>query len=72
MTISLAWVAPVVAAQRLAELWLYRRNRLLLMVGGGREVRPDTYKTMVTLHALFLLSLSWESHPWPAPADIRT
>jgi methyltransferase len=27
---------------------------------------------MVTLHVLFLLSLSWESHPWRAPADIRT
>ena len=72
MTISLAWVAPVVAAQRLAELWLCRRNRLLLMAQGGREVRPDTYRTMVTLHVLFLLSLSWESHPWRAPADIRT
>jgi len=37
MTISLAWVAPVVAAQRLAELLLCRRNRLLLVAQGGRE-----------------------------------
>ena len=62
--ISLAWVAPVVAAQRLGELWLCRRNRRRLLARGGREVRPDTYKTMVALHVLFLLSLSWESYPW--------
>ena len=72
MTISLAWVAPVVAAQRLWELWLCRRNRLRLLTRGGREVRPGTYKTMVALHVLFLVSLSWESHPWHAPAEIRT
>ena len=72
MLISLAWVAPVVAAQRLGELWLCRRNRLRLLARGGREIRPDTYKTMVALHVLYLLSLSWESHPWRAPADIRT
>ena len=70
--ISLAWVTPVVAAQRLAELWLCRRNRRGLMARDGSEVRPDTYKTMVALHVLFLLSLSWESYPWRAPADIRT
>ena len=57
MTISLAWVAPVVALQRLGELWLCRRNRLRLLARGGREVRPDTYKTMVALHVLFLASL---------------
>jgi methyltransferase len=72
MMISLAWVVPVVAAQRLGELWLCRRNRLRLLARGGREVRPDTYKTMVALHVLFLLSLSWESYPWRAPADFRT
>ena len=72
MMISLAWVAPAVAAQRLGELWLCRRNRLRLRARGGREVRPDTYWTMVALHVLFLLSLSWESHPWRASADIRT
>jgi len=70
--ISLAWVVPVVAAQRLGELWLCRRNRLRLLARGGREARPDTYKTMVALHVLFLVSLSWESHPWRAPAEIRT
>lgn len=72
MVISLAWVAPVVAAQRLGELWLCRRNLRRLLARGGREVRPDTYMTMVALHLLFLLALSWESYPWRLPADIRT
>jgi methyltransferase len=72
MLISLAWVAPVVAAQRLGELWLCRRNRRGLLARGGREVRPDTYKTVVALHALFLVSLSLESYPWRVPAESRT
>jgi methyltransferase len=72
MMISLAWVAPVVAAQRIGELWLCRRNRLRLLARGGREVRPDTYRPMAALHVLFLASLSVESYPWRVPADIRT
>jgi len=72
MMISLAWVAPVVAAQRLGELWLCRRNRLRLLARGGREVRPDTYRPMVALHALFLAFLAIESYPWRVPADVRT
>ena len=70
--ISLAWVAPALAAQRLGELWLCRRNRRRLLSRGGREVRPDTYKTMMALHVLFLASLSLESSPWRVPADART
>jgi len=72
MTISLAWVAPVVAAQRLGELWLCRRNRRRLLARGGREVRPDTYGRMVALHVLFLAFLAIESYPWRVPADTRT
>ena len=70
--ISLVWVAPVVAAQRLGELWLCRRNRLRLLTRGGREVRPATYRRMVALHVLFLAFLAIESYPWRVPADIRT
>lgn len=70
--ISLAWVAPAVAAQRLGELWLCRRNRLRLLARGGREVRPDTYPTMVVLHVLFLAALALESRPWRVPANART
>jgi len=72
MMISLVWVAPVVAAQRLGELWLCRRNRLRLLTRGGREVRPATYRRMVALHVLFLAFLAIESYPWRVPADIRT
>jgi methyltransferase len=72
MMISLAWVAPAVAAQRLGELWLCRRNRRRLLARGGREVRPDTYKTMVALHVFFLAFLAIESYPWRVPADART
>jgi methyltransferase len=70
--VSVAWVAPAVAAQRLGELWLCRRNRGRLLARGGREVRPDTYKTMVVLHFLFIASLSLESYPWRVPANVRT
>jgi methyltransferase len=70
--ISLAWVAPAVAAQRLVELWLCRRNRRRLLARGGREVRPDTYRPMVALHVLFLAALAIESYPWRVPADTRT
>lgn len=72
MMISLAWVVPIVSAQRLAELGLCRRNRSRLLARGGREVRPDTYRTMVALHVLFLAFLAIESYPWRAPADTRT
>jgi len=72
MDISLAWVVPAVSAQRLLELWVSRRNRLRLLSRGGKEARPDTYRTMVALHALFLASLAWESRPFRVPLDART
>lgn len=67
-----AWVVPAVAGQRLLELALSRRNRRRLLARGGTEVRPETHRTMVAIHALFLLSLAWESHPWRVPFDART
>jgi methyltransferase len=72
MEVTMAWVVPAVSAQRIAELWLSRRNRLRLLARGGREVRPETYRTMVALHVLFLASLAWESHPWRVPLDARS
>lgn len=68
----LEWVVPVVALQRAAELWLCRRNRRTLTGRGGREFFPESYPVMAALHALFLLSLAWESHPWRVPADAAT
>src|SRR5512139_2131617 len=72
MDVTMAWLVPAVSAQRLAELCLSRRNRHRLLARGGREARPETYRTMVALHTLFLLSLAWESHPWRVPLDART
>lgn len=69
---SSAWVPALVALQRLFELLLCRRNRKALAARGGRERRPETYVEMVALHALFILSLSWESYPWRIPLDGRT
>ncbi len=72
MDFSTAWVVPAVSASRLFDLWLGRRNRLRLLSRGGVEARPGTFRTMVALHALFLASLAWESHPWRVPLDART
>jgi methyltransferase len=67
-----AWVVPAVSVQRLLELALSRRNRRRLLARGGTEIRPDTYRAMVALHVLFLLSLASESYPWRIPFDART
>ena len=72
MDLSVAWVVPAVSVQRLLELRLSARNRHRLLSRGGREVRPETYRTMVALHALFLVSLAIESFPWRVPMDSRT
>ncbi|HEX9191040.1 MAG TPA: isoprenylcysteine carboxylmethyltransferase family protein [Candidatus Deferrimicrobiaceae bacterium] len=72
MDVSMAWVVPALIAQRLLELRLSARNRRRLLSRGGREARPETYRTMVALHALFLVSLALESFPWRVPMDIRT
>lgn len=69
---SFFWVLPVLVLQRVGELGLCRRNRRILAARGGKESFPETYPVMVALHALFLLSLAWESHPWRVPLDLRT
>jgi methyltransferase len=72
MDLPVAWVTPALIAQRLLELRHSGRNRRRLLSRGGKEVRPDTYRTMVALHALFLASLAVESFPWRVPLDSRT
>src|SRR5512139_3259736 len=72
MDVPMGWLVPVLTAQRLLELRLSARNRRRLLSRGGREVRPETYRTMVALHALFLVSLALESFPWRVPMDFRT
>lgn len=66
------WVVPVVVLQRAAELWLCLRNRRAMIARGGREFFPESYPVMAALHALFLVSLAWESHPWRPPANPAT
>ena len=54
-----------VTAERLAELWLARRNTALLIAQGAREFAPGHYPAIVVLHALWLASL-WlfgRAHP---------
>jgi len=43
-----------VTAERLAELWLARRNTALLIARGAREFAPGHYPAIVVLHALWL------------------
>jgi methyltransferase len=46
-----------VTAERLAELWLARRNTLALLAGGAHEAAPDHYKLIVALHTVWLAGL---------------
>jgi len=66
------WILGFLTAQRAGELVLCRRNRRRLALRGGREWHPESYPIMVALHALFLLSLAFESYPWRIPLDLRT
>jgi methyltransferase len=54
-----------VTAERVAELWLARRNTAALLAKGGREFAPRHYPAIVLLHALWLANLwifGW-AHP---------
>ena len=72
MNIPLIWIFPVLAVQRLVELWLSRRNLRRLAARGGREFHPETFRDFAVLHSLFLLALLAESFPWRVPWDLRT
>jgi len=69
---SLLWIFAFLIAERLFELAFSRRNYQRLKKQGGREYYAETFKTIVALHSLFLLSLLWESYPWQAPLDLHT
>jgi methyltransferase len=55
----------LVTAERLAELWLARRNTAALLAKGAFEVAPGHYPLIVLLHALWLsdLWLIGRAHP---------
>lgn len=60
----------LVTAERLAELWLARRNTVALLSRGGVQVAVGHYPLIVLLHALWLAGLwvfAWArpiSLPW--------
>ena len=54
---AVAWVVGLVAAQRLAELALARRNTRRLLAAGGVETGAGHYPLIVALHAGWLAAL---------------
>jgi methyltransferase len=52
-----ALLLGLVTAERLAELYLSRRNTAALMAKGALEVAPGHYPAIVLMHALWLASL---------------
>jgi len=69
---SLWWIFGFYFAERIFELGLARRNRRTLIARGGREFFPESYRTVVWLHALFFIALLLESYPWRVPLDALT
>jgi methyltransferase len=55
----------LVAAERLAELLIARRNTAALIAAGAREVAPGHYPVIVTLHAVWLAGLWWLARDHP-------
>jgi len=70
--VSVAWLFPLLIAQRLFELWLSRRNARLLLARGGREFYARSFVGIALLHTLFLLALALEGYPWRIPAESAT
>jgi methyltransferase len=52
-----AVLLALVTLERLAELWLARRNTRALLAGGAVEMAPGHYPLIVLLHAAWLASL---------------
>jgi methyltransferase len=52
-------ILALVTLERLAELWLARRNTARLMAQGAREHAPGHYKLIVAVHVLWLAALWW-------------
>lgn len=56
MTLAIPLLA-LVTAERLAELWLARRNTTALLARGAVEFGADHYPLIVALHAAWLVAL---------------
>src|SRR5690606_30299807 len=49
-----------VICQRIAELFIARRNEKWILANGGTEVGQEHYKLIVSVHVFFFLSLLFE------------
>jgi methyltransferase len=54
-----ALLLALVTAERLAELWLARRNTAALLARGAVEAAAGHYRLIVLLHAAWLAGLWW-------------
>jgi methyltransferase len=52
------WVVGAVALQRIAELWLARRNTRRLLAQGAAEIAGDVYPAIVALHGAWLAAIA--------------
>ena len=50
-------ILALVTLQRLAELWIAKRNTAWLLERGAREAAPEHYPLIVALHAAWLIGL---------------
>lgn len=57
----------LVAAERVAELLLSRRNARIALSRGGVEFAADHFRWMTLLHALFLPACAVEAYLWATP-----
>jgi methyltransferase len=60
-----AFLIAFITAQRLAELWLARRNTARLLAAGGVEFGGSHYPWMVVMHASWIAGLWWLGHGRP-------
>lgn len=67
MTVNILILA-FVTAERIAELWLARRNTARLLANGAREHAPGHYPLIVAVHVLWLAALWWLAPPRAADA----
>jgi methyltransferase len=67
MTLAIL-ILGAVTLERLAELWLARRNTRRLLARGAVESGAEHYPVIVGLHAAWLVGLWWWA--WDRPADL--
>ena len=63
-----AVLLTLVTLERLAELWLARRNTRVLLAHGALEFSPRHYPLIVLLHAFWLAGLWWWG--WQMPLNM--